>query len=117
MDEDTESLRDRIRGLLSGTRRAIDMAAGRDFFQHEHDTVELDGTGTATLTLQSAGIHPPVTVEAVAVDGTEIAASEWRYYPGASSIRLTEHSRLQRFARGAQNVGVTVTWGFNPVYS
>lgn len=112
LDENTESLRERIRGLLNNTRHAIDIAAGRDFLHHENETKTLDGTGSATLTLGQAGIHPPVEVEQVAVDGSVIEASQWRYYASANSIRLTQGSRLQRFPEGVQNVQVTLTWGF-----
>jgi len=107
-----DALKARTLQLLGPTRRAVDSEAGRDFFHHEHDEIEIDGSGTEVLSLNGSGVSPPVEVSSVALNGVVLDAQGWRYYGSANSIKLTPNAGVRRFAEGTQNVSVVVSWGY-----
>lgn len=110
--EDDETVRERIRRLLNQTKSALDTVAGRDFLRHENETKLLDGSGTRTLTLAGHGVHPPVEVSGLSVNGRSIESWQWRYYPSANSLRLRADACLQSFPEGVQNIRIELTWGY-----
>ncbi len=108
-----EELLAQITALLGPTKSAIDSAAGRDFLLHADETVVIDGTGTRVLLLAPLGLTPVVEIAKVSVSGTELDESEWLFYPEEGAIVLAAGSRLgRRFPEGAQNVELTLDWGY-----
>jgi hypothetical protein len=108
-----EELLTEATAALSSTRSAIEAAAGRDFFLHADETLALDGTGTRVLLLAPLGLTPVVAVDAVTVDGRELADDEWLFYPDEAAIVLAASSGFgRRFPEGSQNVEVTLDWGY-----
>ncbi len=106
------ALSDRISQLLDPTRRAVDTAAGRDFFYHEADEIALDGSGTRVLCLTEAGVYPPADLTGVTINGTALAANQWRYYPSANSLKLIPGASVQSFVAGVQNIVIALDWGY-----
>ena len=107
-----EALAGRIRALLAPTRGAVDGAAGRDFLHHPDSRIVMDGSGGPRLLLSPVGIHPPVAVHQVHVDGTQLPPAWWRYDAVRNCVRLRASARLQRFPTGVQNVTVQADFGY-----
>jgi len=109
---DAQAQAERLATLLPITRRAVETAAGRDFTWHAADTVLLDGTGTDRVSLQGAGTLPLGAVRELRVEARLVAESDYVVYP-QGEIRLKPGGALGgRFPRGAQNVAVTLDWGY-----
>jgi len=108
-----EELLTRATAALAPTKAAIDAAAGRDFLLHADDTVAMDGSGTRVLLLAPLGITPVVSAHGVSVNGRELNASEWLFYPDEAAIVLAATGRLGgSFPAGSRNIEVTLDWGY-----
>ncbi len=109
----TEELLIEITKKLAPTRSAIEAAAGRDFFLHADETVMLDGSGTRVLLLAPLGPTPVIEGESVSVDGRDLDAGEWLFYPEEAAIVLAATNTFgTRFPAGNKNVRVRLDWGY-----
>ncbi|MGI5820363.1 MAG: hypothetical protein ACOX9R_19925 [Armatimonadota bacterium] len=98
---------------LARARSAIEAMAGRDFFLHANETVRLDGSGSRVLLLGASGLTPVVSVERIGVNGRELADDAWLFYADEAAVVMAASSRYGRqFPEGAQNVEVTLDWGY-----
>lgn len=119
---DDQAVSDRMRQLLGATRRAIDLAADRDFLYHDADVVTVDGSGHDALHLNRWGYVPIVAVHSVAVNGQEWPPEAYVVYgaegylravePGAGFFANPTGSDAVVFPVGAKNVTVTLDWGY-----
>jgi hypothetical protein len=119
---DADALATRIEQLLGPTRRAIDLAAGRDFLYHDGDVALVDGSGHDVLHLRRHGYVPIVAVHSVAVNGQAWDPEGYVVYeaegylravaPGGSFFASPPGTDAVVFPIGARNVAVTLDWGY-----
>lgn len=113
---DQEAVAERLAQLLPLTRRAVDSAAGHDFFWHGEDTVVLDGNGQDRLNLLEAGTVPLHQVQQVTIAGQVVPTEDYLVYEQRAEIRLRSGASVGAyFPTGQQNVTVTVDWGYPQV--
>lgn len=113
---DQEAVEERLAQLLPLTRRAVDSAAGHDFFWHSEDLVVLDGNGQDRLSLLEAGTLPLSQVQQLTIAGQVVPNEDYLVYEQRAEIQLRPAASVGgRFPRGQQNVTVTVDWGYPQV--
>ncbi len=94
----------------------IDGYCGRDFWRRD-ETYFVDGTGRPALFLDD---RPVIELAELKVDGAAIPAESFRLYGHAGYVRLVGDRTIfmghpGTFARGAQNVEVRGSFGFEEV--
>jgi len=113
---------ERIQRLLPQTKAALDRAANRDFELHEGDSLTVDGTGHSWLFLFRYGRAPVLRVNSLVVNGEAVDSSRYVVYDREGYLRLVDNQAdffanpaggpSPAFPKGAQNVTVSLDWGY-----
>jgi hypothetical protein len=111
------ALEARVAELVLLTRTAVESYAGRDFFRHEEELLQVDGSGSDRLWLCNWGVSPPLEVLQIEVDGRVLGQGEYGVYADSAMVRLRREASVRYFPAGVQNVEIIASWGYAEVPS
>jgi len=117
---DHETRDEVIRFYIPDARLWVNGKAGHDFDYHQNVAIEVDGNGLDCLDLSKYGFVPLLAVADLVISNSAQDSDDYVYYSDGrirpveqvTSIKYTTGRPYPFFLSGAQNVEMTITWGY-----